>query len=378
MADVKCIAPTRIGGTEITYAQGMRAGSWLFFTGHMASDFEHGLAAVGRRQARASARQPAALSPRRRLHHRSLCQADRRRGRRPSPYRARRSVLPGRAGGECVSACPQGGAQGIRAAQHVGADGRTAGRGRQHGRLHDRGSARRRAHAEAGAARRRAGAAAFRLHRFAGLGRLRLRRRPDAEQRGDDRNRQAGLSAAQCALERHRYQAADRVSHHLAAQARARGRRQLAQERDQGAGLSHQYRRPAGIPRRLERSLRRPSLRAHGGGDQGSCPGRVDPGDQYLRLARQRQDQEADRRPQGIAAHAAGPRGGARRRSPVLVGALRRRRRWGHPAGARHGRLEIFRGARASRDAGDPDGGRRDSAAPPARRSRTCSASITS
>ena len=46
MADVKCIAPTRIGGTEITYAQGMRAGSWLFFTGHMASDFEHGLAAA--------------------------------------------------------------------------------------------------------------------------------------------------------------------------------------------------------------------------------------------------------------------------------------------------------------------------------------------
>ena len=44
MADVKCIAPTRIGDTGIEYAQGMRAGSWLFFTGHMASDFEHGLA----------------------------------------------------------------------------------------------------------------------------------------------------------------------------------------------------------------------------------------------------------------------------------------------------------------------------------------------
>ena len=46
MADVKCIAPTRIGGTDIEYAQGMRAGSWLFFTGHMATDFEHGLAAM--------------------------------------------------------------------------------------------------------------------------------------------------------------------------------------------------------------------------------------------------------------------------------------------------------------------------------------------
>ena len=45
MADVKPIAPVRIGGTDIHYAQGVRAGPWLFFTGHMATDFEHGLAA---------------------------------------------------------------------------------------------------------------------------------------------------------------------------------------------------------------------------------------------------------------------------------------------------------------------------------------------
>src|SRR3981081_2072656 len=45
MAVLKCIASTRIGGTDIQYTQGVRAGSWLFFTGHMASDFEHGLAA---------------------------------------------------------------------------------------------------------------------------------------------------------------------------------------------------------------------------------------------------------------------------------------------------------------------------------------------
>jgi enamine deaminase RidA (YjgF/YER057c/UK114 family) len=45
MPDVIHIAPTRIGGTDIQYAQGVRAGSWLFFTGHMATDFEHGLAA---------------------------------------------------------------------------------------------------------------------------------------------------------------------------------------------------------------------------------------------------------------------------------------------------------------------------------------------
>ncbi len=45
MSDVKPIAPVRIGETDILYAQGVRAGSWLFFTGHEASDFEHGIAA---------------------------------------------------------------------------------------------------------------------------------------------------------------------------------------------------------------------------------------------------------------------------------------------------------------------------------------------
>lgn len=44
MADVTPIDPVRIGQTDICYAQGVRAGSWLFFTGHMASDFERGLA----------------------------------------------------------------------------------------------------------------------------------------------------------------------------------------------------------------------------------------------------------------------------------------------------------------------------------------------
>ncbi len=45
MSDVKAIAPVRIGQTDIMYAQGMRAGSWLFFTGHEATDFENGIAA---------------------------------------------------------------------------------------------------------------------------------------------------------------------------------------------------------------------------------------------------------------------------------------------------------------------------------------------
>lgn len=46
MSDVKPIAPVRIGHTDILYAQGMRAGSWLFFTGHEATDFENGIAAA--------------------------------------------------------------------------------------------------------------------------------------------------------------------------------------------------------------------------------------------------------------------------------------------------------------------------------------------
>jgi enamine deaminase RidA (YjgF/YER057c/UK114 family) len=44
MSDVKPIAPVRVGGTDIVFAQGMRAGPWLFFTGHEATDFEHGIA----------------------------------------------------------------------------------------------------------------------------------------------------------------------------------------------------------------------------------------------------------------------------------------------------------------------------------------------
>jgi enamine deaminase RidA (YjgF/YER057c/UK114 family) len=44
MSQVKPIAPVRIGHTDILYAQGMRAGSWLFFTGHEAVDFENGIA----------------------------------------------------------------------------------------------------------------------------------------------------------------------------------------------------------------------------------------------------------------------------------------------------------------------------------------------
>jgi enamine deaminase RidA (YjgF/YER057c/UK114 family) len=46
MSAVKPIAPVRIGNSDISYAQGVRAGSWLFFTGHEATDFENGIAAA--------------------------------------------------------------------------------------------------------------------------------------------------------------------------------------------------------------------------------------------------------------------------------------------------------------------------------------------
>jgi len=45
MSDVTHIAPVRMGGTDIVFAQGVRAGPWLFFTGHEATDFSHGIAA---------------------------------------------------------------------------------------------------------------------------------------------------------------------------------------------------------------------------------------------------------------------------------------------------------------------------------------------
>lgn len=43
MSDVKPIGPTRIAGGDIVYAQGIRAGNWLFFTGHEATDFTGGI-----------------------------------------------------------------------------------------------------------------------------------------------------------------------------------------------------------------------------------------------------------------------------------------------------------------------------------------------
>ncbi|MCC7107438.1 MAG: hypothetical protein IT307_20055 [Chloroflexi bacterium] len=44
MSRVEPIAPVRFANTDVYYAQGMKAGHWVFLTGHEATDFEHGLA----------------------------------------------------------------------------------------------------------------------------------------------------------------------------------------------------------------------------------------------------------------------------------------------------------------------------------------------
>ena len=338
MADVKRIAPTRIGGTDIQYAQGMRAGSWLFFTGHMASDFEYGLAAM----VAGKPGLPLGSPPRYRREGDfiidAFCQADCRRGRRPPPHRAGRSILPGRAGGERLSARPQGGAQGVRAAKHVRADGRAAGRRRQHGRLDDGGAAAsggdrtpKPAQPEGVPVPQHSGFIASLVsgdyvfvagqmpnnEEMTGIAKPAYRP-PNAVWNGTDIRLQAEFLIT------------------LAAQARARGRRQLARERDQGAGLSHQHQRPAGIPGRLERPFRATiPARSPWWRPRGSRLLESIIEINIFGVRDSVQDQEADHRSQGVAAHAAGPGGGARRRSLVLVGALCRRCRRRHRAGAR-------------------------------------------
>src|SRR5262249_26522320 len=131
MADAKPIAPIRIGGTDIHYAQGMRAGPWLFFTGHEASDFERGIAAavVGkpglplngqarhRREADYVLARLAKLIAAEGGDLRHIVHVD--------------QYYPS-ARGESLSARTQGFAQGLRAAEHVRAHGGTAGGRRQH------------------------------------------------------------------------------------------------------------------------------------------------------------------------------------------------------------------------------------------------------
>jgi len=45
MAEVEPLAATKLLGTDILYAPGVRAGNWIFLTGHEAFDFAHGMPA---------------------------------------------------------------------------------------------------------------------------------------------------------------------------------------------------------------------------------------------------------------------------------------------------------------------------------------------
>ena len=338
MADVKCIAPTRIGGTEITYAQGMRAGSWLFFTGHMASDFEHGLAA----SVAGKPGLPLGSPPRYRREGDFIIDrfakliaaegGDLRHIVRVDQYypdaqvvnayqRARKAVLKefvppstsvlmeellvaGANMDVSMIAVLPGGERTPRPAQPDGVPVP------QHSGF---------------IASLISGDYVFvagqmpNNEEMTGIAKPAYRP-PNALWNGTDIRLQTEFlitSRLKPALEA----GGSSLKNAIKAQVYLTNIDDLPEFLDVWNGHFGDH-----------------PMRAHGGGDQGACPGRVDPGDQYLRLARQRQDQEADRRPQGIAAHAAGPCGGARRRPPVLVGALRRRRRWGHPAGARHRR----------------------------------------
>ena len=48
MSDIELLAPVQIADTDVSFAQGVKAGNWIFLTGHEATDFTTGLApAVG-------------------------------------------------------------------------------------------------------------------------------------------------------------------------------------------------------------------------------------------------------------------------------------------------------------------------------------------
>ena len=359
MADVKCIAPTRIGGTEIEYAQGMRAGSWLFFTGHMASDFEHGLAAT----VAGKPGLPLGSPPRYRREGDFIIDrfakliaaegGDLRHIVRVDQYypdaqvvnayqRARKAVLkefvpPSTsvlmdellvAGANMdvsmIAVLPGGDRtpkpaqpEGVPVPQHSGFIASLV-----------------------------SGDYVFvagqmpNNEEMTGIAKPAYRP-PNALWNGTDIRLQTEFlisSRLKPALEA----GGSSLKNAIKAQVYLTNINDLPEFLD--VWNSHFGDHPCALTVVATKGLALVEF---------------DPGDQHLRPARQRQDQEADHRPQGIAAHAAGPRGGARRRSPVLVGALRRRRRRRHPAGARHRGPEIFRRARASRDAGDIDGRRR-------------------
>ena len=44
MRRIQPLAPVQIAGTDVCFAQGVKAGNWVFLTGHEATDFATGLA----------------------------------------------------------------------------------------------------------------------------------------------------------------------------------------------------------------------------------------------------------------------------------------------------------------------------------------------
>ena len=99
-----------------------------------------------------------------------------------------------------------------------------------------------------------------------GLQRVRLRRRADGAQ-PRHRSRPARDRSGACRLGRHTDPQADRVPDPRKAEAGARSGGLVAGAVGQGADLSGRHRRHAGLPRRLEPALRRHTVRGHGGAD---------------------------------------------------------------------------------------------------------------
>ena len=118
-----------------------------------------------------------------------------------------------------------------------------------------------------------------------GLQRVRLRRRADGAQPGQGLDPRARRSGA-LRLGRHRDPQTDRIPDPRKAEACARGRGLVAGAVGQGADLPRRHRRHAGLPRRVEPALRRHSMRGDSGADQILRDGRRDHRDQSDRADR--------------------------------------------------------------------------------------------
>ena len=256
-------------GTPVSYAYAVKAGPWLFLTGHEAWDWRTG--AID--EAVAGPPSYPLFGPR----HRSRREADfifdrmrrvldgiRQRFRARDPARP---VLPEPARCGRLSSRPARRLRGLHPAEHVGRHGPRfrrklddidiADRGRAAGRIRN---------PQNPPARGRLGAD-IGLCPGRGLQRVRLRRRADGAQ-SRDRSRSARDRSGICRLGRHTDPQADRVPDPRKAEAGARSGGLVAGAVGQGADLSRRNRRHAGLPRCLEPALRRHPVRGHGGADQ--------------------------------------------------------------------------------------------------------------